>query len=379
MKITPDLFQAYLKCPTKCWLRATGESSSGNAYAEWVNTQNESYRITETERLVAESPNGEVATSPAADNLKVARWRLALDVPAQIELRSSRGNETQTSSPEISQRLLTSAATIDTCLHAVERVPSEGRGKAAQIIPIRFIFRNKLTKDDKLLLTFDAFVLSEILGREVKFGKIIHGDDRGCARESAANSECEAVGQRTEMTTAAFSRAQPRITKVKTSALAGEVRKHLDKIAALFSSSVPPDLVLNRHCAECEFQARCRKIAVEKDDLSLLAGMSAKERERHRSKGIFTVNQLSYTFRPRRIPKRTKHPAKPHHFALQALAIRENKVYIHGTPEIPECKTQVYLDIEGLWLEKTPPGQAQTRGGPLSKIDGRVEARFRNC
>lgn len=39
-------------------------------------------------------------------------------------------------------------------------------------------------------------------------------------------------------------------------------------------SGPAPDLVLNRHCAECEFQSRCRKLAVEKDDLSLLAGMS---------------------------------------------------------------------------------------------------------
>jgi len=30
----------------------------------------------------------------------------------------------------------------------------------------------------------------------------------------------------------------------------------------------------------CEFQVRCRKIAVEKDDLSLLAGISAKERQK---------------------------------------------------------------------------------------------------
>jgi len=53
-----------------------------------------------------------------------------------------------------------------------------------QFIPIRFIFTNKLGKDDKLLLAFDAFVLSEMLGREVRFGKIIHGDDRDCARSS---------------------------------------------------------------------------------------------------------------------------------------------------------------------------------------------------
>ena len=38
----------------------------------------------------------------------------------------------------------------------------------------------------------------------------------------------------------------------------------------------------------------------------------------------------------------------PHYFALQALAIRENTVYIHGTPSFPKSETQIYLDIEGL-------------------------------
>ena len=76
--------------------------------------------------------------------------------------------------------------------------------------------------------------------------------------------------------------------------------------------------------------------------------MSEKERARHPSKGIFTVTQLSYTFKPRRPSKRAKNPAKPHHFALQALSIRENCVYIHGSPALPECKSKVYLDIEGL-------------------------------
>lgn len=105
---------------------------------------------------------------------------------------------------------------------------------------------------------------------------------------------------------------------------------------------------MNRHCAECEFRNCYRQQAKEADDLSLLSGMSEKERAQHRSKGIFTVNQLSYTFRPRRTPKRAKNPAKPHHFSLQALAIRENCVYIHGSPILPECKSKVYLDIEGL-------------------------------
>ncbi len=196
-------------------------------------------------------------------------------------------------------------------------MPSAGRGKPAQFIPIHFIHRNKLTKDDRLLLAFDALVLSQALGREVSLGKIIHGDNHAAL-------------------------------KVRASVLAGAVRKHIEKIAAPLTSTTPPDLVLNRHCAECEFQARCRKIAIEKDDLSLLAGMSAKERQKLRSKGIFTVTQLSYTFRPRRRPKRQRDKREKYHHSLKALAIREKKIHIVGSPELKIEGTPVYLDVEGL-------------------------------
>jgi predicted RecB family nuclease len=160
-------------------------------------------------------------------------------------------------------------------------------------------------------------VLSAALRRDIALGKIVHGDDHA-------------------------------ILKVKTLDLAGEVRKRLEQIVELLASPTPPDLILNRHCAECEFKECCRQKAIEKDDLSLLAGMSEKARTRHRGKGIFTVNQLSYTFSPRRTPKGAKNPAKPHYLALQALAIREKTVYVHGNPHLPDSKSQVYLDIEGL-------------------------------
>src|SRR5438105_4695342 len=157
MTITPSLFEAFLKCPTKCWLRFTGEAPTGNAYAEWVQTEQESYRAAAAKRLIANAPEDEWAMAPIAEDLKTAKWRLAVNVPVRIELRSSRGNEAQTSTSENNQSLLTSAApTVESRLHAVERLPSEGRGKAAQFIPIRFIFTNKLGKDDKALLAFDA-------------------------------------------------------------------------------------------------------------------------------------------------------------------------------------------------------------------------------
>src|SRR5207247_4403635 len=98
----------------------------------------------------------------------------------------------------------------------------------------------------------------------------------------------------------------------------------------------------------CEFQARCRKLAIEKDDLSLLAGMNAKERQELRSKGIFTVTQLSYTFRPRRRPKRLRDKRERYHHSLRALAIREKKIHSVGSPELKSEGMPVYLEVEGL-------------------------------
>ena len=275
----------------KCWLRAGNEPPTGNVYAEWVKTQNESYRVTETNRVLAQMPSPGSTLSPPAETLKLAKWLLASDVVVRATgiSRGSRsekapsspsppsqpgidagsgglGNQTPVPSSALGapdSTLETSPARLgaapqpaespptcflETCVHVVERVPAEGRGKAAKFIPSRFIFFNKLTKDDKLLLAYDALVLGQVLGRDITVGKIIHGDDHA-------------------------------MLKVKTSALADDVRKRADKIAALLSSSAPPDLVLNRHCAECEFHDRCRQKAFEKDDLSLLARMYGMERK----------------------------------------------------------------------------------------------------
>ena len=49
--ITHRLFEAYLQCPMKCWLRAHDQLASGNVYAEWVRSRTESYRVTEAQRL----------------------------------------------------------------------------------------------------------------------------------------------------------------------------------------------------------------------------------------------------------------------------------------------------------------------------------------
>ena len=70
MTITPDDFAAYLKCTTKCWLRAASENPTGNAYADWIQDQNECYRADGLKRLLSAVPQHECAVAPAAGEMK---------------------------------------------------------------------------------------------------------------------------------------------------------------------------------------------------------------------------------------------------------------------------------------------------------------------
>jgi len=155
MKITVEIFHAYLKCPTKCWLRAKGEPFGGNIFPEWVKVRNDSYRTTETKRLIADVPDNKVACSPGAEKIKGVKWRLAYSVAVKAKIDS---------------------CVLETELHAIERLLAMSQGRPADFVPIRFAFANKFASDDKLLLGFDVFVMSKSLGREVGTGKIIHGD-----------------------------------------------------------------------------------------------------------------------------------------------------------------------------------------------------------
>jgi predicted RecB family nuclease len=293
MIVSSQLFEAYIECTTKCWLRSRAEPAAGNVYAEWARAKNEAYRQGALKKLLVILPEDDRAMGPPiSKNFKDATWRIAIDVHLRTNELESR--------PQV-----------------VERIASEGRGKSAQFILYHFEFTNKLTKEHKLLLVFDALLLSEAVGCAVNLGKIVHGDSHATL-------------------------------KVKTPALVSEVRKRIKDIAALLARNTPPELVLNRHCGQCEFQARCRRQAMEKDELSLLSGMSEKERKRLHGKGIFTVTQLSYTFRPRRRPRESRGNQQKNYHSLRALAIREKKIHAVGISDPKLDGTPVYLDVESL-------------------------------
>jgi predicted RecB family nuclease len=295
MKISANLFEAFSKCATKGWLVSIGAPTVDNAYSQWAKSQNELYRTFATGRLESKIPRMDSAVSLRAEDLKTDRWRIAFNLVVKAQ---------------------TNACGLETEVHAIERRPV-GRRKESTLTPIRFIFTNKISRDDKLLLGLDLLVISEMLGREVSLGKIIHGDNHAT------------------------------IT-LKTAVLCRGVRRRIETISELLSKATPPDLALNRHCSECEFQSRCRQKALEQNDLSLLPSMSTKERQKFHKKGIFTVTQLSYTFRPRRRSKRLRDKREQYHHSVKALAIREKKIHIVGKPDLKIEGTPVYLDVEGL-------------------------------
>jgi len=294
MKITRRLFEAYIKCPMKCWLRSIDEPTSSdrsNLYAGWIDHQNETYRARLLKQQMMEGPSDQYAIAAALTDVKSTKWRLALDV--RIE-----------------------TSNLDVRLDVVERIPT-GRGKATQFIPGRFLFTNKLTKDDRLSVAFDALALSMIVGRNIPLGKIIHGE-----RHTSSI--------------------------IRLSEQTNEVRQRISKITTMLSSAAPPELVLNRHCAECEYRWRCRQRAEEQDDLSLLSTMTSLERKKLNERGVLTVKQHSYAFLPRRRPKRLQDKPEKYHTSLKALAIRENKIHVVGNSQLKIKGTPVILDVEGM-------------------------------
>lgn len=109
----------------------------------------------------------------------------------------------------------------------------------------------------------------------------------------------------------------------------------------------PPPVVLNKHCPTCPFRQDCTKRAEELDDLSLLDRMTPKLMAHYHKKGIFTVQQLSYQFKPRRRRKHSRHPPPVFKVEVQALALRTGKVYLHEPALVPRHSVELFLDIEG--------------------------------
>ena len=128
-----------------------------------------------------------------------------------------------------------------------------------------------------------------------------------------------------------------------TAARAGEDTIH--DLARMQRSGIAPPLHLNDHCPVCEFRGECRGQAIKEDSLTILRGLGEKELKRYARRGLFTLTQLSHTFRPRRPGKRAQ-PARVRQYALQALAIWDQTVYVFGALKVPVDATEI-LPLHG--------------------------------
>ena len=201
---------------------------------------------------------------------------------------------------------------------ALKRVDGASKAGSYHYVPLVHQYGDKVGRQYKVLLALHGLVLSRVQGIRPAFGFI------ACGREA-------------------------RLVKVRLDAKTYRPAEQiLDEIKRLQAGGEPPQVVLNAHCQVCEFRQQCRKQAEQADDISLLAGVGEKELRRYNRKGIFTVTQLSCTFRPRKRGKRVKRMTYNFNTALQALAVREKKVHVHGTPDLPRKPVQVFLDAEGV-------------------------------
>jgi predicted RecB family nuclease len=140
-----------------------------------------------------------------------------------------------------------------------------------------------------------------------------------------------------------------RCCRVKLTARYKEVRSIIAALKAWAEEPAPkpPPVVLNRHCPICPFRAGCRRQAEEEDSLSLLDRMTPKLLRQYQAKGIFTVHQLSHTFRPRRSRKKGRRTVR-HSLELQALALRTGKTYVEHLPELSRRPVELFVDVEGV-------------------------------
>lgn len=219
-------------------------------------------------------------------------------------------------------RILTDASLVCGHLEAYAdsvEIRHVGGSDKVECVPHLIVPTHKVSNEQKLRLSFAGYVLS-LLKKPVCGTGVIIGADSRAHRVGMAGFRSEIEG------------AVECLNEWRTSSATIE----------------PPPVALGPSCPTCPFEAACRKVAVEADDLSLLRGLTQRQIRDYRKKGIFTVNQLSYQFKPRR--QRKRRGARPVRFRpeLRALAIREHKVYVDRLPQLSRVDSELFLDIEGI-------------------------------
>ena len=303
--VTAAVFSAFIKCPMKAHLLVIGTPASGTFFADIETRMSSMYKAEAKQHLRVETDVGEPLNFGQI-------WR-APDCAA------------------VSGEVDCETAIYDFALpprRPGRRQPQKLKPSGA-FVPVSFLPWDKPDVSDTLVVCFGALALSQLTGILPDAGTLVYGE--GHRRKT-----------------------------VKIADHVARARQIIEAIEASRQDQRPPQLVLNRHCSICDFQPRCHNLAIEHDDLSLLTAMTGKERAKYNAKGISTITQLSYGYRPRR-RKRTKPDAEDstksarrtapvikNDHKLKALAIKKNQIHVVGAPSLNYVGVPIFLDVEGM-------------------------------
>ncbi len=291
-KITREVLEGYLHCKTKAHLKLAGQQGIVSDYEALLLARRQEARQQAVAKILAKHPEAEVARGiPLTVAALQSGPPFVLDATLEDDL-------------------------LSLGFDGLKRVDGASKLGDFHYVPVLY-HGNKVGRQQKILVAVFGLTLARMQGMRPSAGLVARGPDA-------------------------------KLVKVRLdSKLYRQAEQVIGELQLIQAGGEPPRLTLNAHCQFCEFRQRCRTKAVEADDISLLGGVGEKELKRYHRKGIFTLTQLSYTFRPRRWGKRVKRSGHPRYSALQALAIREKKVHIFGTPDLPKKSVQIFLDAEG--------------------------------
>src|SRR5262245_788561 len=290
-RITADVLEAFLHCRYKGYLRQAGQAGTQSEFEALGAEQRAAVRRRAIEQITARHAGGELlSTAPLTAAILKQGAAFVLDATLEDDAFSLR-------------------------FDGLKKVDGPSKLGDYHYVPVLF-HGGSVRKEQRLLLDVWGLLLSRVQGRTPGHGVVWHG------------RECRATKVRLT--------PDPR----KAERLLRDLRQSRD--------AGPPRLVLNDHCQVCEFRRRCHDQAVREDNLSLLRGLGETEVGGYARKGILTLTQLAHTFRPRRKGKRAVGRARHRYHALQAMAIRDKRVYLFGTPEVPDAPVRIYLDVESL-------------------------------